>query len=142
MKKSSPPFPFDRDIDPAQLRVNVQFLIQASAPFIWAGGITGYAVGTSGLLLYGLGSGGGKIGGGEEAVLRTTSGEAAQHASSRRTKLAGVERPDLPGLLDGNRVPFNGRGYLLEQLGSLLLDINFDTRLSRAFPYGRPHHAG
>ncbi len=77
MKKSSPPFPLDRYIDPAQLRVNVQFLIQASAPFIRAGGITGYAVGTSGLLLYGLGSGGSKIGGGEEAVLQAASGRGA-----------------------------------------------------------------
>ncbi len=72
-------------MDPAQLRVTMRFFTQAAAPFSRAEGITGYAVGTSGLLLYGLGSGGRKIGGGEEAVLRTTSGEAVQHASWRAT---------------------------------------------------------
>ncbi len=71
-----PIFPFDRNTDPAQLRVTMQFLIQASAPFIKAEGITGYAVGTSGLLLYGLGSGGGKIGGAEEEVFKAASGGA------------------------------------------------------------------
>ncbi len=120
----------------------MQFLIQASAPFSRGGGITGYAVGTSGLLLYGLGFGGGKIGGGKEAVLQAASGEAVQFASWRRAKLVRVERPDFSGLLDGNRVPINGRGNLLEKFRSLLLDINFDTRLSRALPYGGPHDAG
>ncbi len=44
-----------------QLPVTLKFFTQASAPFSRAGGITGYVVGTSGLLLYGLGSGGGKV---------------------------------------------------------------------------------
>ncbi len=59
-----------------QLPVTLKFFTQASAPFSRAGGITGYVVGTSGLLLYALGSGGGKIGGGEEAVFQAASGRA------------------------------------------------------------------
>ncbi len=52
--------------------------------------------------------------------------------TTKETELTGVQCLDLSGLWYFDTVSLKSRGNLLYQVGSFLLDIDFDARLARA----------